>query len=107
MTFSFPSGSSLYLIFSLIHSLSFAPVTGPDDSDDVFAVSETHRQYPACDLTETVMALLTRAMGQVLGNHAVRVGKGKLRRSEWHAVLLLVLSIFLCVPLETHLCHRA
>ena len=63
MTLSFPRGSSVYLIFSLINSLALAPVTGADDSDNVFAVCEPDRQNAAFDLAEAVIPLLTRAMG--------------------------------------------
>ena len=100
-----PSGSSVYLIFSLINSLALTPIPGTEDSNDVFAICESDRQDPAFNLTETVVPLLTRTMGQVLRNHALRIGKGELRFPERNPMPLLVLVILLRVPLEPRLRH--
>ena len=46
-TFRSPSGSSVYLIFSLMNPLSFAPLSGAVDADHVLAVREAHCEIPA------------------------------------------------------------
>lgn len=102
---SLPSGSSLYLIFSFINSLAPTPITGTEDSNDVFAVCESDRQDPAFNLAEAVVPLLTRTMGQILRNHALRIGKGELRLPERNPMPLLVLLILLRVPFEPRLRH--
>jgi hypothetical protein len=47
----------VYLILSLIDSLSFPPVAGSEDSDYIVTVSEPHRENPIVDKTETVVPL--------------------------------------------------
>jgi hypothetical protein len=53
----------------------------------------------------TVIPLFTVAVGEVLGNDALRVGKGQLGKPKRDAVLLLVLVVFLLIPVETRFCH--
>src|SRR5207237_638294 len=53
-----PRGSFVYLIFSLIDSLSFPPVAGPENPNDRVAVCEPDRQDPVVDPTEAVIPLL-------------------------------------------------
>src|SRR6185295_1088713 len=62
-TFGSPRGSSVYLILSLIDSLSFAPVSSPVDSDDLGAIRKADRQNAATDLAKAVVPLLSRAVG--------------------------------------------
>src|SRR6185503_8544310 len=57
-TFRSPKGSSVYLIFSLIDSLSFPPVTRAMDADDVPAVGEPDRENAGTHLPEAVIPLL-------------------------------------------------
>src|SRR6185295_14827509 len=54
-TFGSPMGSSVYLILSLIDSLSFPPVAGPEDSDYIVAVSEPHRKNAPANQAEAVV----------------------------------------------------
>ena len=42
------------------------------------AIRESDCQNPAVNLSETIEALLRLAVRQILGNHTLRVGKGKL-----------------------------
>src|SRR3954463_4800917 len=60
-----PRGSSVYRIFSLIDSLSLAPVTSSVDADDLSAVGKADCQDATTDFTEAVVPLLRRAVGQV------------------------------------------
>ena len=57
-----PRGSFEYRIFSLIDSLSFAPVSSSIDSDDVVAVGKSDGENAIFDLSETVVPLLGRAV---------------------------------------------
>lgn len=101
-----PRGSSVYLIFSLIDSFPLSPVAGPENPDHVLAVRETDRQDPALHPPEAVMALLLRAVGQVLRDHTRRIREGQLRLRERDSVLSLVRPILRRLPLEPDLWHR-
>jgi hypothetical protein len=39
-TFTFPIGSSVYFIFSVIYFLSFSPISSANDSDFVMSIGE-------------------------------------------------------------------
>jgi len=62
-TLRVPRGSSVYLILSLIDSLSFAPIAGSEDTDYVLAVSEANREDSDTNLPETVIPLFARTVG--------------------------------------------
>jgi hypothetical protein len=49
-TLGFPSGSSVYLIFSLIYPLAFPPVAGAKNPNHIVAIGKPDRQDPAFDL---------------------------------------------------------
>ena len=66
-----PWGSSVYRIFSLIDSLSFAPVSSTKDPDNSVTVCEAHSQDTSVHAAKTVIPLLFGAMFQVLGNDAL------------------------------------
>src|SRR6266540_565757 len=105
-TFRFPRGSSVYLILSLIDPLSFAPVTGPVDSDHVLTVSKAYCEDAGTHLAETVIPWFAGTVGQVFCDDALRVNEGKLRQREGDAVLFVVLVILVLVPVEPGLRHR-
>src|SRR5207245_2293582 len=54
-TLRVPRGLSVYLILSLIDSLSFAPIAGSEDTDYVLKVSEANREDSDTNLPETVV----------------------------------------------------
>jgi len=55
----------VYLIFSLIDSLSFTPIACTVNTDYIIAVGETNRDNAAADPAGAVVPLLARAVGQV------------------------------------------
>jgi hypothetical protein len=101
MTFSLPSGSSVYLILSLIDCLSLSPVTSTKDSNGILPIRESNRQYSAIDLAKAVVPLLPGTMGKIFSDHANWIRERKLRDREGDAMLPLVLLILVPVPLET------
>jgi hypothetical protein len=54
MTFSFPNGSSVYLIFAAIDAFTLSPVTGAKYSNDLLTVGKAHGQHGTSDLAEAV-----------------------------------------------------
>jgi hypothetical protein len=96
----------VYLIFLLIDSPAFPPVTGSENPNRVVAKREPYGQDSAVDPTETVMPLFARAMGEIFRDDAARVSKGELGHCESDAVLLLIFLILFGIPLEPDLCHR-
>src|SRR3989304_7191141 len=104
-TFSFPKGSFVYLIFALIGSFSFAPISGANDADDALTIREAYRHEPLSNLANAVMSLLGRTVCQILGNHASGINKRELRLGEGNAVFRLIFLVLLGVPLETGLGH--
>jgi hypothetical protein len=105
MTFSSPSGSSVYLILAFIESLASPPVAGSDDSNDIFAVSEAYGQDTFIDDAETVVPNPVDAVRKILRDYTLRVGERELGPRERHAVFLLVLAVLLRIPLETRSGH--
>jgi len=105
MTFSFPSGSFVYLIFALINSFSFAPISGANDADDALAIREAYRHDPLSNLPNTIVSLLGRTVHQILGDDALGINKRELRLGEGHTVFRLVFHVLLGVPLETGFGH--
>jgi len=95
----------VYLILSLIDSLSFSPIAGTEDSDYIVTVSEPHRENPIVDKTEAVEPLFARTMGLVFRDDTPCVSEGDLRHREGHPVLFLVLPVLLRVPIEPRLRH--
>jgi hypothetical protein len=65
MTFGFPIGSFVYLIFPLIDDLSLAPVAGTKSANDAQAVSESNGQHTFADTPETKVPLLLGAVPRV------------------------------------------
>ena len=104
-TLKSPSGSSVYFIFALINCLAFPPVTGAKDAYDTAAIGKADGEDAALDHTETEISLLIFAVCEVLGDHAVWVGKCILRQRESHPVPLLVFGILVFVPLEPRSVH--
>jgi hypothetical protein len=104
-TFSLPSGSSVYLIFSVINSLTPSPVTGTKDSNDTLAVSKADRQDATPNFAKAVVPLLARAVRQVLSYHASRVGKNELRYGEGNPMFRLVFPILIRIPVEASFGH--
>jgi hypothetical protein len=101
MTFSSPSGSSVYLIFSVINSLAPSPVTSAKDSNDTLAVGKANREDAAPNLAKAVIPLLARAVRQVLSDHASRIGESELRYGEGNPMFRLVFSILDRIPVES------
>src|SRR6266850_464989 len=99
-TLTSPRGSSVYLIFSLIDSFSFAPISCAVDTDNFLAVSEPHREDAGTHPPEAVVPLFARAVGHILRDNALRVSEGNLRHREGHTVLFLVLLILVRIPFE-------
>jgi len=62
--------------------LSFAPITGADDSNNRSAVSEPHRQHTAVNFAEAIEPFFVLAVCLVPGYHALRVRKGVLGTGE-------------------------
>jgi hypothetical protein len=81
----------VYLIFALIDRLSFAPITGADDSNNRSAVRE-----PPFGL----------AVRLVLGNHALRVRKGVLGAGKRDSVFSLILGVLVGVPIQASFCYE-
>lgn len=52
----------MYLIFALINSLAFPPVTGAKNPDYVCTVRKADSHYAFADSPETVVPLLRRAV---------------------------------------------
>src|SRR5712691_10278286 len=63
MTLRFPRGSSVYLILSLIDSLSFTPITGSDDTDYVLTILEANRENSGANLPKTDVPLFVGTVG--------------------------------------------
>jgi hypothetical protein len=77
----------VYLIFALIDRLSFAPITGADDSNNRSAVREPHCEHTAVNFSEAIKPFFGLAVRLVLGYHALRVRKGVLGTGEGDTVL--------------------
>jgi hypothetical protein len=60
----------VYLIFSLIDSLSFSPVSSAVDADHVVAVNESNGENAAVDHAETEVPQFARAMGLIFRDDA-------------------------------------
>src|SRR5712691_3101954 len=94
--FRVPRGSSVYLILSLIDSLSSSPITGSMDTDNIISVGEAHCEDASTYLAKAVVPRLAGTVRQVFRDDALRVNERKLRQREGHAVLLVV-SCRLCL----------
>ena len=81
----------MYRIGFLIDLLPFAPVAGSDYANDVLAVRESHRQHATFDLAEAVIALLSRAMCEILSDYSLRIREGALCRPKRYSMLGLIL----------------
>lgn len=72
------NGSSVYLIFVLINSLAFPPVTGAEDTNHASAIGKAGSRNAAFDLAETEIALLALAVSEVFRDDTMRVGESVL-----------------------------
>jgi len=90
----------VYFIFALINLLSFSPIAGSEDPDDIATIREPDRQDAAFHPPEAVVPLLAAAVRTVFRQHAVGIRKGKLRHGERNVVLVLIIEVFRRVPLE-------
>jgi hypothetical protein len=95
------------LIFALIDRLSFAPITGADDSNNRSAVREPHREHTAVNFAEAIEPFFGLAVCLVLGYHALRVRKGVLGTGEGNPVLSLILGVLVWVPIKASLAMDA
>ena len=57
-TFSSPSGSSVYLILSVINLLALSPIAGAKDSNDTLTIGEADGEDAFPDLAKAVVPLL-------------------------------------------------
>ena len=78
----------MYLIFTLIDSFALSPISGTEYADYVFTIRKANRHDPFTDAPQTVVPLFARAVRQILGDDALRVGKSALRLREADPVLL-------------------
>ena len=99
------NGSSVYLIFVLINSLAFPPVTGTEDTNHTSAIGNADSQNATLDLTETEIALLVLTVSKVFRDHTMRVGESVLSQGERYPMLKLVFSIFVGIPFKLYLFH--
>src|SRR5947199_5176434 len=76
ITLRSPSGSSVYLVFSLIELLPFPPVACSEYPDLAPAARKPNSQHAASNLFETVISFFAFAMGKIFGDHTARIGKG-------------------------------
>jgi len=100
MTLTSPIGPSVYVIFLLIDSFAFPPISCAEDADDTFAIREPDRENAFAHATQTEVARLLLAVRHILRNHAQGVGKCVLRQAKGDAVLFPVLPVFLGIPFE-------
>jgi hypothetical protein len=59
----------------LIDRLSFSPIAGAEDANASVSPGEAHRHDAAADLAKAEVALLCRAMVEILGNDTARIGE--------------------------------
>lgn len=71
------------------------------DADDVFTVGESYRKHVTFDHAEAVVALLPRAVREVLGDDSFGVREGVLRLLKWNTVLSLVFEVLPGIPIES------
>lgn len=100
-------GSSVYLIFVLINSLAFPPVTGAEDTNHASAIGKADGQNAAFDLAETEMALLALTVSEVFRDDTMRVGESVLSQRERYPMLKPIFSIFVGIPFKLYLFHWA
>src|SRR5207248_54209 len=105
ITLRSPSGSSVYLIFSLIELLPFPPVACSEYPDLAPTVRKPNSQHATSNLSETVISFFTFAMGKIFGDHTARIGKGILGLYERDPMFSLIEEIFLQIPFEALLSH--
>jgi len=97
-----PMGSAVYFVLLLIDCFSLPSISCADDPDYVSSVREPDRHDPVVNQTETVEALFSLTVRQVLGDHAPRISKGQLGLREWNVMLSQVLPVLGIIPFETH-----
>ena len=93
------------MIFVLISSLSFAPIASAKYSNNRSTIGKSHCENASINFAEAVIPVLGLAVGNVLGNHTLRVSKSVLRSPKRNTMFALVFSIFFWVPIEAHACH--
>jgi hypothetical protein len=98
-------GSFVYLVLLFIDLFPLSPVTGAEDPDDVAPHCESHCQNTATDPSDTVIPRLFTAMAYILRNDTRMVEKRLLCNCERYTMLLLVLSVFRPIPLESGPLH--
>src|SRR5258708_2164998 len=75
------------------------------DTDNIISVGEAHCEDASTYLAKAVVPRLAGTVRQVFRDDALRVNERKLRQREGHAVLLVVLVVFVSVPVEPGLRH--
>ena len=100
-----PIGSSVYLIFTFIDRLSFAPIPSTDDSDQVGTQSEPDCQYPGANLAEAKIATFLCAVRRIFSDHPLGIGEGVLSQIKRDSVFRQVRQCLVLIPLETRFQH--
>jgi hypothetical protein len=90
----------VYVIFFFINLFPPSPVSCPDNTDDVIPIGEADGHDPFIDLPDTIESLLFTAVTDILGNDTMRVKECALGHGKGNAMLALIFSILLIVPVE-------
>src|SRR5258705_8166324 len=77
-TLGLPKGSSVYLIFALIDSLTFAPIARSKNPNDIGAVRKSCGEDAATHFAKAEVALFVRAVTSIQRYNAAWIGEGEL-----------------------------
>jgi hypothetical protein len=61
---------------------------------------------PVSNFAEAVISLLARAVREILGNHAPKIGKSELRYGEGNSMFRPVFPILPRIPVEASFSHE-
>ena len=82
MTSRFPSGSSVYLIFTLIDLFPFPPVAGTNNADGGSPICKSDGENTVTNLSKAIVSFFCPTVGEVLGYDTLGISEGVLRLCE-------------------------
>src|SRR5438067_1134124 len=96
-------GAFRYFVLLFIDTLTLSPISGSEDPNLAFAISEADRQYSVRCFTETEKSLLFHfAVFHILRNDSLRISEGVLCLGERDSMPSPIDLVLAWVPFEIH-----
>ena len=100
MTLTFPIGSSVYFIFAFIYFFAFPPISGANNSDFVFSISESYGHNSTRDPAKAIKPFFILTVLKILQDDTIMIQESKLCQGKRNTMFFLIQLVLFGIPLK-------